>query len=634
MKIIKPGESGRGILVEYDAGYLSPDLSYEGISNKDLIREFKSGTNIGKDGSLPDVIKMYAVLQKWGVENKNGRIYPKEILERENIKYQEYIKMGTSLGECVPAGTEIFTDNGWRNIEDVKVGETIFTMDVNNNKLVKQQITNTIKKPYNDQMIRIYNNSKLDMLVTKKHQIVLWDRKNNPYTTTAEELYNNILNKDSKTSHSYIKNSAEWVGEYSEYFTLPDTDIKIKSEDWAAFLGIFISEGHTPGSKGGQIKNNVVITQQKESSKELIKNLLDKLPFKYSISNNRQFVIKDKNLYNHLKVLGNSKEKHIPLYAKNWSVDLLNILLDWLLIGDGRNRKDPKGKIYKEYCTISKKLSEDVLEIMLKTGNGANITTRIPKDRFVYDVNYINKEIENNDGTLELVREKIINKRLIKAENSNLLYLITQKRDRGIYLADKFTKTELIDFNDFVYCVTVPNGTWLMRYNGKISWTHNCNHPESSIIDLDRVSHKITKTWWEGRTLMGEMELDTTPGYHKLGIISSVGDKVVNMVRKGWTVGISSRGVGSLKQEDGKNVVQDDFELICWDIVTSPSTPGSWISTDSSDLKQFTESYSLTNNCNGYTCQWNMVEEVQTEKNVSKSDPNEKIIRALNNFLK
>lgn len=116
------------------------------------------------------------------------------------------------------------------------------------------------------------------------------------------------------------------------------------------------------------------------------------------------------------------------------------------------------------------------------------------------------------------------------------------------------------------------------------------NHPESSIIDGERVSHCITKTWWDGVTLMGEIELDTTPAYHKLGIVSTLGDKVANMIRKGWTVGISSRGVGSLKQVGGKNVVQNDFEIICWDIVTSPSTPGSWISTNKGDLTQFTES--------------------------------------------
>lgn len=116
------------------------------------------------------------------------------------------------------------------------------------------------------------------------------------------------------------------------------------------------------------------------------------------------------------------------------------------------------------------------------------------------------------------------------------------------------------------------------------------NHPESPIIDADRISHRITEIWWNGKTLMGKMELDTTPGYLKSGIISSVGDKALNMIRKGWTVGISSRGVGSLKNENGKNVVQDDFELICWDIVTSPSTPGSWISTSEKDLTPFMES--------------------------------------------
>ena len=141
------------------------------------------------------------------------------------------------------------------------------------------------------------------------------------------------------------------------------------------------------------------------------------------------------------------------------------------------------------------------------------------------------------------------------------------------------------------------------------------NHPESSIIDADRVSHRITEIWWNGRTLMGKMELDTTPGYLKSGIISSVGDKVLNMIRKGWTVGISSRGVGSLKNENGKNVVQDDFELICWDIVTSPSTPGSWISTSEKDLTSFMESTK------------------ENKDNLISEDNSSDLLDSLNNFL-
>jgi hypothetical protein len=116
------------------------------------------------------------------------------------------------------------------------------------------------------------------------------------------------------------------------------------------------------------------------------------------------------------------------------------------------------------------------------------------------------------------------------------------------------------------------------------------NHPESSIIDAERVSHFITETWWQGKTLMGKLEIVTSPAYHKLGIISCVGDIVVNMLRKGITIGISSRGVGSLKKEHGKNIVGEDFELICWDIVTSPSTPGSYISTEKEKLSPFIES--------------------------------------------
>jgi len=61
-------------------------------------------------------------------------------------------------------------------------------------------------------------------------------------------------------------------------------------------------------------------------------------------------------------------------------------------------------------------------------------------------------------------------------------------------------------------------------------------------------------------------------------------------------IGVSSRGVGSLREVNGDQVVQDDFEIICWDIVTSPSTPGSWMFNDKSEAKQFTESVQKNKN--------------------------------------
>lgn len=103
------------------------------------------------------------------------------------------------------------------------------------------------------------------------------------------------------------------------------------------------------------------------------------------------------------------------------------------------------------------------------------------------------------------------------------------------------------------------------------------DHPESSIVTISRISHNVIELWWEGNVLMGKLEIIMSPGFINQGIISCEGDLVANLLRKGLKIGVSSRGVGSLEKEHGKNIVQDDFELICWDIVTSPSTPGSWI---------------------------------------------------------
>ena len=123
--------------------------------------------------------------------------------------------------------------------------------------------------------------------------------------------------------------------------------------------------------------------------------------------------------------------------------------------------------------------------------------------------------------------------------------------------------------------------------------TSELNHPESSLIDLDRVSHIITDIWWDKNILMGKLKLLTSPGFHERGVVTTKGDIAANLLRQGVTLGISSRGVGSLKKVGERNEVQDDFELICWDIVTSPSTPGSWIySEEPSREQQMSESKS------------------------------------------
>ena len=95
------------------------------------------------------------------------------------------------------------------------------------------------------------------------------------------------------------------------------------------------------------------------------------------------------------------------------------------------------------------------------------------------------------------------------------------------------------------------------------------DHPESSVVNLQNVSHNIKKIWWKGDDLVGTVEVLGTPS----------GNILKELLKAGVKLGISSRGLGSVKQlsEDGTLEVQSDFELVCWDFVSNPSTHGAFM---------------------------------------------------------
>ena len=94
-----------------------------------------------------------------------------------------------------------------------------------------------------------------------------------------------------------------------------------------------------------------------------------------------------------------------------------------------------------------------------------------------------------------------------------------------------------------------------------------CDHPGSSVVELKNASHIIREAYMEGDICYGTVELLDTPA----------GKILQSLVESGVTLGISSRGVGSTKSEGDYQVVQDDFQLICWDFVSEPSTPGAFM---------------------------------------------------------
>ena len=94
------------------------------------------------------------------------------------------------------------------------------------------------------------------------------------------------------------------------------------------------------------------------------------------------------------------------------------------------------------------------------------------------------------------------------------------------------------------------------------------DHPESAIVSLKNASHVVKDLWWDGDDLMGKVELLNTPS----------GNIVKEILKGGHTIGISSRGTGSVQQtNEGTLMVQPDFELVCWDFVSNPSTQGAFM---------------------------------------------------------
>jgi len=102
------------------------------------------------------------------------------------------------------------------------------------------------------------------------------------------------------------------------------------------------------------------------------------------------------------------------------------------------------------------------------------------------------------------------------------------------------------------------------------------DHPEDSVVNLKNASHMVTSLWWEGKDLLGKIKVLSTPA----GLILQA------LIGDGISLGISSRGLGSVHEHQGKTLVEDDFQLICFDIVSEPSTQGAYMKINESKQKE------------------------------------------------
>jgi len=142
-------------------------------------------------------------------------------------------------------------------------------------------------------------------------------------------------------------------------------------------------------------------------------------------------------------------------------------------------------------------------------------------------------------------------------------------RDGGMMLTGKLQEADVQNGNGRVYPQTVL-AREVKRYAQVVEDRRalgELDHPDSSIVNLANVSHLITEVWMEGPAVMGKAKVLETPS----------GQILKALVESGVKIGISSRGMGSVSERMGKTIVEDDFQLICFDIVSEPSTPNAFM---------------------------------------------------------
>ena len=159
------------------------------------------------------------------------------------------------------------------------------------------------------------------------------------------------------------------------------------------------------------------------------------------------------------------------------------------------------------------------------------------------------------------------------AEQNNDIEVLTEDKDgkQATYIKGIFLQTEITNRNGRMYRFDSMNRE-VSKYNEEFIQRGRAlgelGHPEGPTVNLDRVSHKIVELYPEGKNFIGKAKLLETP----------MGKIAKNLLEEGVQLGVSSRGLGSLKKEGSLQVVADDFILsTAADIVADPSAPDAFV---------------------------------------------------------
>lgn len=370
----------------------------------------------------------------------------------------DYPRTARTVGEdqpfnCFDGETEVMTENGWKRFENLEDGERVFTFDMETGELVAQHPTEYIEKEA-EEIVRIENMT-LDVAATPEHDMVI-RQDGKMEKRMLKELMENRANSSVSLpagNNGVSRDGDETVvlqrvtGEYKYQDDLYEEEWsrkEIPAMDWARFLGIYLTEGWT-GTDGGY---NVSIAASKQEVRENVEDLLRRMGYKPHRHENA-VVVQNKQLALETAELSKgAAQKTIPEYVFNWSKETINEFLNWYELGDG-NRTDWGRRIW----TTSEEMADQIQQLFLMTGNDASVTV-------------------GERDTVEVMGEDC------EAED---LYCVQERSKQNKSFDLRSGDAERVEHNDTVYCVTVSNGTLVVRRNKKAIIAGNCRCAQAPV---------------------------------------------------------------------------------------------------------------------------------------------------------
>jgi len=365
-------------------------------------------------------------------------------------------ELGPSTGEmgCYDERTEVLTQAGWKRFSEVSDLDSICTLNPTTHQIEYQRPEAIVTFSHHRQLISIKNRA-IDILVTPDHNMYVGYQQD---CKKRRNAFRFVKARDLQ-SQSLIPRTGKWIGAEQSVFVLPSvtvTDLRrsqgqvletgpmeIPMDMWLKFFGVWLSDGYSSEREGeGLGSYRVGVAQTKSPQRDEIRSMLENFPIKFVDDGRNAYHCYDKRLGKYLSEFGDAPDKFVPAFIKQLSPRQIRIFLDWFAKGDAIKMRHGSRIFY----TSSKKLADDIQELLLKIGRLGLVKSRTREER---------RRIVDHFAGSSRPQFEVIER--VKKLNSWL-----DKRD-----------ISTVRYDGKVYCATVKNHVMYVRRSGKPCWCGN-----------------------------------------------------------------------------------------------------------------------------------------------------------------